>query len=293
MTKEEYLVNGGLDFTVSKCKMSFVDYDGTHETPFYCTVNSKTGEALGPVKSKYTVLQNADLLDNILNKLEPDTYDLEQSKCGMFQGGKKVYFFIKMKSTMIITGGSDAADVYLYALSSHDGSQRLVYGISTRMHSCSNMFGLLMSDKDNNHVVKHTKKISNNNTSFINEMIDRNIVGMNSMFSTMKEHEFKPSYVSELMDIIVKKTGKDGRKLPEKSIAMREDLHASIKDEIVTKGANYYGLFNGVTHYLTHKHNKYTNWSPEYEMLTGNSNLYIKSCLKSIVNEMKSNAQLN
>ena len=106
--------------------MSFQDYDGTHETPFYCTVNNRTAEALGPVRSRYTVLQNKDLLDGILDRLKPDTYDLTRST-GMFQG-KKIYFFIKLKSSVDIPFANDVMDLHLYALSSHDGSQRFVYG---------------------------------------------------------------------------------------------------------------------------------------------------------------------
>ena len=60
MNQLEFLANGELDFTVSKQKMhkkasNLTDYD---ETPFYTTVNDATGEALGPVRGRYTVLQN-------------------------------------------------------------------------------------------------------------------------------------------------------------------------------------------------------------------------------------------
>ena len=287
MNKEEFLASGGLDFTVSKRKMLYEGiYDRKHDTQFFCTVNDKTGFALGPVKSRYTVLQNTDLLDDIIAKLQPGTYDLSESKCGMFQGGKKIYFFIKI-TNLGITIEEDAADIYLYALSSHDGSQRLVYGISTRMHSCSNMFGVLMSDKDNNHVVKHTKRISENSNTFINEMIDRNVKGLTRLFNKMKEHTVDENFYDNLMNIVVKSKGKDGRKLPDKSIKMRQELNESIDDEIANKGETYYGAFNGLTHFLTHKYHRYTNQSPEYEMLTGKFNSYIKKSLSMIVKDMQ------
>ena len=175
-------------------------------TPFFCTVNDKTTEALGPVRSRYTVLQNADLLDNILNKLEPDTYDLSESKCGMFSGGRKIYFFIKLKSGIVM--GEDGLDVYLYALSSHDGSQRLVYGISTKTHSCSNMFATLMADKDNNYVVKHTAKIEKDNKLFINDLIDRNLIGIKNLFTIMRAHAPTETFRDKFLNIVASTKGK-------------------------------------------------------------------------------------
>ena len=207
MTKEELLASGELDFTVSKRRMQYLGtYDGTYETPFYCTVNDKTTEALGPVRSRYTVLQNADLLNNILDKLQPNSYDLSQSKCGMFGGGRKIYFFIKLNSNIAI--GEDGFDVYLYALSSHDGSQRLVYGVSTKTHSCQNMFATLMADKDNNYVVKHTAKIEKDNKMFINDLIDRNLMGIKHLFTIMQQHTPTPLFRGKFKNIVAKIEGK-------------------------------------------------------------------------------------
>lgn len=106
MNKEEFLASGKLDFTVSKRKMAYINTLGTEtytdnnnhltfvgetkDTPFYCTVNDKTGNALGPVRSKYTIIQNRTLLDKILDNVK--SYNLEKSKCGMFDGGKKYSF---------------------------------------------------------------------------------------------------------------------------------------------------------------------------------------------------------
>ena len=282
--KEEFLTSGGLDFTVSKRKMLYEGiYDRKHDTPFFCTVNNKTEEALGPVRSRYTVLQNADLLDNILNKLQPGSYSLAESKCGMFGGGKKIYFFIKLNSNIAI--GEEGFDVYLYALSSHDGSQRLVYGISTKTHSCQNMFATLMADKDNNYVVKHTAKIEKDNKMFINDLVDRNLMGIKHLFTIMREHTPTPTFHNRFLDIVAKTEGK--KKIVQSVKDKRDEFSKSIALEREDKGNSYYGLFNGLTHYLTHKHHKYTNWSPEYELLIGNSNSYTKNALKLIINEMR------
>ena len=66
MNKQTFLANGGLDFTVSKVKMhtyNTLHADDYTETPFFATVNDQTGQALGPVRSAYTVKQNYELLE--------------------------------------------------------------------------------------------------------------------------------------------------------------------------------------------------------------------------------------
>ena len=201
----------------------------------------------------------------------------------MFGGGRKIYFFIKLKSGIVM--GEDGLDVYLYALSSHDGSQRLVYGISTKTHSCNNMFATLMADKDNNYVVKHTAKIEKDNKLFINDLIDRNLIGIKNLFTIMRAHAPTETFRDKFLNIVASTKGK--KKIVQVVKDKRREFAESILAEMGDKGNNYYGLFNGLTHYLTHKHSKFTNWSPEYELLVGNSNAYTKDALKEIIAEMR------
>tara|TARA_R110002096_G_scaffold272843_7_gene466607 strand:+ start:200 stop:1099 length:900 start_codon:yes stop_codon:yes gene_type:complete len=288
--KERFLADGELNFKVSKVKMhtyNVVHNDDYNETPFYAVVNDTTGEALGPVRGRYTVMQNDALLNSILDKLEPGSYDLSRSRCGHFNNGKKVFFFIKLLKNMSVNSGTinDDVDLFLYALSSHDGSQRLVYGISTMMHSCSNMFATLMADKDNNHVVKHTKKIEEQNGGFINELIKRNTDGLFNLFTIMSNNRPSDEFMYKIIDIVAKVEGK--KRVVKNVLDKRKLLKESIDYEYASKGTSYYGLFNGLTHYLTHKHHEHTTWSSDYELLIGNSGAYTKKALQMIIKDMK------
>lgn len=282
MDKQQFLELGGLDFQVDKVPThvySVMYDDDYNQTPFFCTVNKKTGMALGPVRKQYTVMQNDTLLDMILDKLAEGSYDLENSKCGAFAGGRKIYFFIKLNSTDEFAG--DKIDKYLYALSSHDGSQRLAFGVSTRMHSCSNMFAILMSDKDNNHVVKHTKAVESIDTNKINEMVTRNMAGLKQLYTAMSQGTPTEDFISNVADIIASSKLK---KIPKKTAARREALMECIELEMSEKGHTHYGLFNGVTNYLTHCYE--SNWTSEYELLIGNGNNYAKKALNLIVKDL-------
>ena len=291
MNRQEFLANGGLDFTVSKVKMhtyNVVHNDDYNETPFFATVNNTTGEALGPVRSAYTVKQNSELLDVVLNKIGEGKYDLEESKCGVFNHGRKVYFFIK--TTHQADWGQEKADTYVYALSSHDGSQKLVFGVCNQIHSCSNMFGVLMNDKDKNHIIKHTKSISDiEESNTLDEMIRNNITGIANLMKTMQRFEVSitDEIVSDVMDLVANSKNKRKTAIYHER---RRLLSDSIHSEMVDKGHTYYGLFNGITHYLTH-----SNKSEDSVMdnIAGKASEVSKDTVQLIIKHMKDRGCLN
>ena len=289
MNRQDFLESGKLDFTVSKQKMYTITEDQTaNETPFFATVNNTTGEALGPVRSAYTVKQNHELLDVVLNKIGEGKYDLEESKCGVFNHGRKVYFFIK--TTHQADWGQEKADTYVYALSSHDGSQKLVFGVCNQIHSCANMFGVLMNDKDKNHIIKHTKSISDiEESNTLDEMIRNNITGIANLMKTMQRHEILISdeIVGDVMDLVANSKNKRKTAIYHER---RELLSNSIVGEFREKGHTYYGLFNGITHYLTH-----SNKSEDSVMdnIAGKASEVSKDAVQLIIKHMKDRGCLN
>lgn len=290
MNRQEFLESGGLDFTVSKQKMyieasNLADYD---ETPFFATVNNQTGQALGPVRSAYTVKQNSELLDVVLNKIGEGKYDLEESKCGVFNHGRKVYFFIK--TTHQADWGQEKADTYVYALSSHDGSQKLVFGVCNQIHSCSNMFGVLMNDKDKNHIIKHTKSISDiEESNTLDEMIRNNITGIANLMKTMQRFEVSitDEIVSDVMDLVANSKNKRKTAIYHER---RRLLSDSIYSEMGDKGHTYYGLFNGITHYLTHHNNSEDN---VMDSIAGKASEVSKDAVQLIIKDMKNKGCLS
>lgn len=289
MNRQDFLESGKLDFTVSKQKMytqtNLTEYK---ETSFFATVNNTTGEALGPVRSAYTVKQNHELLDVVLSKIGEGKYDLEESKCGVFNHGRKVYFFIK--TTHQADWGQEKADTYVYALSSHDGSQKLVFGVCNQIHSCSNMFGVLMNDKDKNHIIKHTKSISDiEESNTLDEMIRNNITGIANLMKTMQRFEVSitDEIVSDVMDLVANSKNKRKTAIYHER---RRLLSDSIHSEMVDKGHTYYGLFNGITHYLTHHNNSEDN---VMDSIAGKASEVSKDAVQLIIKDMKNKGCLN
>jgi hypothetical protein len=118
------------------------------------------------------------------------------------------------------------------------------------------MFATLMSNKDNNFILKHTAGLNNIDNKSISFLVFKNIQGIKSMYIKMKQtilpvdEQERKNVVEEFVDLFysiknrerVKKVIYDNRKRLEHSITLECD----------SKGANYYGLFNGLTHYTTH-----------------------------------------
>ena len=291
MTKRDFLHNGGLDFTVEKVPVHTYDVlhaDDYNKTPFFATVNVNSGEAWGTVKSKYTVKQNHELLDYILEKIGDGNYDLSESKCGHFNHGRKVYFYIK--TTYTADWGQEQADTFVYGLSSHDGSQKLVFGVCNKIHSCSNMFGVLMNDKDKAHIVKHTKAISSiEGSNTLEDMINSNIRGISNLMKTMQRHQitYDNSIVSDVMDIVANSKGKV---LRTPYYTRRNLVEDSVRAEMNTKGNTYYGLFNGMTHYITHNMESNDNIM---NSIVGKGSEISKKVVQKIVKHMKENGCLN
>ncbi len=289
MQRDAFLYNNRLDFNVSKRKLHLYDTkygDDYNSTEFYCTVNDETKEALGPVRSRYTVKQNTDLLDLVLDKIGEGNYDLSQSRGGTFDKGRKVYFFIKYN--MQTDWGQEEADSFVYALSSHDGSLRLTFGISNMIHSCSNMFGLLMQDKENNHVIKHTKKIDDlQNNKSLDNLIKTNLLGVSSLMKKMQNVHvgYESTITKKVMDLI---SDSNLKRKTSVHFKRRELIERAVIKEMNEKGSTVYGLFNGLTNYLTH-----SGEVSEIDYMYGSSSKITTKALELIVNHMKETGCLN
>jgi len=281
--KADFLSKGGLDFLVDKVDLVTSGIEDSIGTPYYATVRQDTMSVLGCVTDRYVVKQNHELLDVILEKIGDERYDLSHSKCGQFKGGKKVFFFIKINKQ--VDFGHEMADTYVYAVSSHDGSARLAFGITTKLHSCSNMFGLLMADKDNQHIMKHTKRMEGLvEHNKLDELIHRNTQGLSKVMRTLATGIPNKEFILKMLDLVGKV---DGQRVMSETVRKRAELTDSINSEMSAKGASYYGLFNGVTHYLTHKtKDSGTDEWFDYN-LNGKGSEMVSTALKISVNQMK------
>lgn len=145
-----------------------------------------------------------------------------------------------------------------------------------------------MQDKDNNHVIKHTKKIENlKNNKSLESLIKDNLLGISSLMKKMQNVQvaFEDGLAGEIMDLI-----SDSKLKRKTSIhhRRREKIEGSILNEMNSKGFTAYGLFNGLTHYLTHSGEVH-----ETDHLYGKASKTSSKALQMIVKYMTNQGCLN
>ena len=131
------------------------------------------------------------------------------------------------------------------------------------------------------------RSIEESNT--LDEMIRNNITGIANLMKTMQRHEILTSdeIVSDVMDLVANSKNKRKTAIYHER---RELLSNSIVGEFREKGNTYYGLFNGITHYLTH-----SNKSEDSVMdnIAGKASEVSKDAVQLIIKHMKDRGCLN
>lgn len=124
----------------------------------YATVrtNPVTGrpEVLGVVGSDYVPVQNEELTDLLDAVVDEGGAHFETA--GSLKGGRQVFVSIKFPQGIKI-GGVDALDLYLCALSSHDGSRALT-GLATPVRVvCANTQAAALRNHRASFTIRHTR----------------------------------------------------------------------------------------------------------------------------------------
>ena len=268
----------GLDFNISKRGL----YDGQgNQSGYFGLWNDKADECIHTVKEGYTVSQNQDLIEMVLEGIAPYGKGLSITKAGAMNVGRKVYIQLAVEGESLV--GSDVIKKYITIIDSNDGSTSLSVGIGDVTMSCTNQFYRFYK-KGNK--VRHTATLEKK----MQELPGLIKEAMKQSMKQMKAYEFfaATSIEDKVVHQLVKEVlGYDReytsvKDLSEKStraINKMNDLYACIESEMAEKGKNLWGLHSGVTYFTTHKNSapKRENGRMESLMLGGGYNLNIKS----------------
>ena len=238
MNKLEFLKETKTDFTVSKRPL----FD-EHNNPSggYGIYRNDTNNCLGLVGSKYTPSQNEEILDLLIEA--SSQMNIEAKSGGVIENGKKVYYQFPIEDTQI---GNYGVKRFITALTSHDGSSPIGFGVSNVNVYCSNTFYRAMTELSK---VKHTASykqrlnliVENLRTTLMEEtMVIDNLRKMSEISI--------PSFVTD--DFLLNIMGgsedstrtKNRLELVKSAISIEENVH----------GSNLYAVFNGITRFTNH-----------------------------------------
>jgi hypothetical protein len=213
-------------------------------------VRSDNGEVLHVCKETYTPTRNEQFMEVVDKFSEITGFPIRM--VSDIAGGKKILAFLECTDTLSV-GGYKFED-YLMVGNSHDGSTGFFVGNSNIMVRCENRF----SQKYRQFQVYHTKNnsmgvdnVANSFDSYIN-----NRKRFYDKYAEYIDFEIVEEQKDQLINLIAEVTPEEIR--GEKEISTRKqnirlDIWDSVNRECNALGDNVFGLFNGVTHYTTHK----------------------------------------
>jgi phage/plasmid-like protein (TIGR03299 family) len=254
---QEILLNNGLDFTIEKAPMMALNSNGLYvPSDYFGLINSKTNEVINTVKEGYSVSQNEEIVDLVLRGIEPFGSDIEVTKGGALNGGRKVFLQLSINGDGRV--GNDVIKKYITIVDSNDGSTGLSVGIGDLTMSCQNQF--YMFYKSGQSKFRHTaslerriKEIPFLIETALNESM-KQIQLYNDFASTEITRDLAHKMVKHLLGFDKVYTSvNDLADKATRSINKMESLYNSIEREMNDKGNTLWGLHSGITYYTTHE----------------------------------------
>lgn len=247
----EILVAHNLDFRIEKERLLSATGKAT---PFFGLFNDKTGECINSVKEGYTVSQNDEVVELVLNGIQ-GFGELSVSKAGALNGGRKVFIQLAIEGMSIV--GDERIKRYVTVIDSNDGSTGLSVGIGELVMSCQNQFFKFY--KSGQSKLRHTASL----TQRIKEipfLIETALGESLKLTETYKQFQSTPvskALADEMVKYILgfdrQMSIKKEAELSTRSLNAMETLYDHITKETNQKGMNLFGLFSGVTSWTTHE----------------------------------------
>jgi len=100
-TVDKILEQTGLDFEIIKEEFFYPDAPKL-STGYFGLRNSKTGETLNSVKAGYTVSQNRELVEAVVEAIKNYDGKLSVNKGGIINGGRRVYLQLEVEGESIV-----------------------------------------------------------------------------------------------------------------------------------------------------------------------------------------------
>lgn len=247
----EILVAHNLDFRIEKEQL----LSATGKlTPFFGLFNDKTGECINSVKEGYTVSQNDEVVELVLEGMQ-GFGELSVSKAGALNGGRKVFIQLAIDGMSLV--GDERIKRYVTVIDSNDGSTGLSVGIGELVMSCQNQFFKFY--KSGQSKLRHTASLTQR-IKEIPHLIEMALAESLKLTETYKQFQSTP-VTKALADEMVKyilgfdktMSVKTEAELSTRSLNAMESLYGHITKETNQKGMNLFGLFSGVTSWTTHE----------------------------------------
>jgi phage/plasmid-like protein (TIGR03299 family) len=253
----QILVENGLDFTIEKAPLFAMNNKGEQvKSPYFGLINSQSNEVINTVKDGYVVSQNDEIVELVLRGMESFGSNLEVTKAGSLNGGRKVFMQLAIEGDGIVA--RDRIKRYVTIIDSNDGSTSLSIGIGDLTMSCSNQFAKFY--KQGEAKFRHSSSLAQK-LKTIPTLIElalgqslRQMELYNQFASNEISRDLAHKMVKHVLGFDREFTSmKDLSEKSTRSINVMDKLYNHIDREIEDKGQNVWGLMSGITSFTTHE----------------------------------------
>ena len=275
ITAAECMRYANLDYTVVKKPLYAFDEAALDRSPFtkvddhYATIRTDTGQALGVVGNRYTIVQNRDgfgFFDAIIGE-SAAIY----TTAGVLNCGQVAFITAKMPEYIRIAGTDDVSEVYVVLKMSHDGSGSIKAMVTPIRVVCRNTLNAALRSAKNIVSIRHTQSAK--------ERLDEahKLLGIShlyvqeaeQLFNRMKKVSISDEAFTSLVETLFTSQAEDSSRIDKIHEAVLGSYHTGVGQHQILGTA--WGAYNGITHYLDHVKNYRTDDSKFESILEGSS----------------------
>lgn len=273
MTTAQAIQLGGLDYTVEKTDVFTAD--GPMIPGHKATRRTDTNQVLGVVGEKYGVVQNVDAFSFFDTLIGKNTAKIET--VGALGIGERIFITAKLPHSIAV-GKSDLTEMYVLLTSSHDGSGAIVAGLTPVRVVCQNTLNMALNKKMKNRIgIRHTSN-AKTRLAQAGEIMRHSLsysTSLEQAYNFLFNTKVTDKVAKELIKQIIQKEQQDSTRMTNLLDTIEVCYYeGSGQDSIV---GTAWGVFNGITHYLSHEKN-YKSDESKFQslLLNGESERTIK-----------------
>ena len=266
-TSTEALQAAHLDWGVSKLPIfgEHLDLDGVksmREIVGSFTVvrddtwDTNTGESLGIVGNKYSIVQNVEAF-NFFDSIVGEGKAIYHSAGALF-GGRRIWVLAKLPDTIEVIG-DDVVDQYVLLTNTHDGSSSLQTLFTPTRVVCWNTLSQAFANGSRSVNIRHTASIHDNlqQAARVMGIIGNQSVEINEVFQAMTKVEMtgtrSENYFNSIYPLSAEPTERTKTNHTER-IDRLETIFQSSPSIAGVEGARgtLWGAYNAVTQHIDH-----------------------------------------
>jgi hypothetical protein len=190
---------------------------------------------------QYTSIQQLEHIVNVFSSLSG--YQVEGYS--EFAGGSKVISYLKTDATTI--GGLEMKG-FLSLGTGYDGLTSFFLGTTSLILSCQNQWSKILQHSTIKNTKNHSIKRDELEKSFAKYLIqERMVYDTLEKFGDVKvNQELSRELIKKIVMLDTEK------EIKTRTSNLLQEVEVSVNQEMNRIGDNYFGFFNGITHYTTH-----------------------------------------